>query len=426
MMRQTAVFLIGVALVALASVGAANPDSIDEIAGDYSILAFGAHDLDPDLVAINRPDAEAIAAAKSKQRNKADIAADLSRLIARIDVLPTETTPLDAMRHRHLRAAMVSLRRQLSDDKPGDVAQEVALRFGFRPTFESLSQFDPAIAQLERALPGTGPIGDRIGELRKSAIVPRDRIEPVFRAALAECRQRTAAHITLPREAVEVQFPPEPTFPGGNDYKGAGKSVTQVSSLFPHDVDRLLILACHEVYPGHHVHFLTTDTELAGKRGWREFRTQLNGGPIVPVAESVAETATGIAFTPDERIAFERDRLYPLAGLRMQHGDQWRAYWKAKDGVLGATSTVARDYLSGKIDKDRAHQLFMRYRLQDSTSANQLLKVIDAVGSYVIASDLGWQAAERVMRGKSRDEQWRLLHKIESEPMLLADVEALR
>jgi hypothetical protein len=29
------------------------------------------------------------------------------------------------------------------------------------------------------------------------------------------------------------------------------------------------------------------------------------------------------------------------------------------------------------------------------------------------------------MRGKSRAEQWRLLHKIESEPMLLDDVSAL-
>ena len=47
------------------------------------------------------------------------------------------------------------------------------------------------------------------------------------------------------------------------------------------------------------------------------------------------------------------------------------------------------------------------------------------IGPYVIASDLGWERTDKVMQHRSRTERWALLHKIESEPMLLDDVTAL-
>ena len=57
---------------------------------------------------------------------------------------------------------------------------------------------------------GPGTIGDRIGALRKTAIIPKRRIPRVFEAALAECRRRSVQHIKLPPERVEVRYPADP------------------------------------------------------------------------------------------------------------------------------------------------------------------------------------------------------------------------
>jgi hypothetical protein len=424
-MLKTTLLAGAAALLISAGPPTASNDTIDAIARDYVVLALRAHALDPDMVSVARSDADALAQAKDAKGDKTAIATDAVKLVERLDALSNDGSGTDRMRQRHLRAFLVSLRSQLAPPDNADVERQVREIYGFTPRFEPLARFDPAIDRLQQAMPGAGSIGDRIGDLRKTAIVPKDRIPAVFEAALAECRRRTLQHIKLPPEHVEVQYPADPTFPGANNYVGNGKSIAAISTDYPENIDQLLILACHEVYPGHHVHYLTLDTELAGRRHWPEFEVDMNFGPLVPVAEGVAETATGIAFSPGERLAFERDRLYPLAGLRMQHPEQWVAFWQARPAVLGATSTVARDYLAGKLEPEQAKAMFMRYRLQDARAASQLLKIISVLGPYVIASDLGWQATDRIMRGKSRAEQWRLLHKIESEPMLLDDVSAL-
>jgi hypothetical protein len=143
------------------------------------------------------------------------------------------------------------------------------------------------------------------------------------------------------------------------------------------------------------------------------------------VSDAISEYGTGLNFPLDDRMKFEREVLYPLAGLTMQDEPAWRAYVSARSSVLGATSTVIRDYLDGKIDAETAKSLAMRYRLMNPRSAAQLLKLADAFGIDVIASDQGWLAIDRAFAGKSIAEQWRLLQRIEQEPMLLDDVRAL-
>ena len=132
-----------------------------------------------------------------------------------------------------------------------------------------------------------------------------------------------------------------------------------------------------------------------------------------------------MVFPLDDRLKFEREVLYPLAGLTTQDESSWRAYISARSSILGATSTVIRDYLDKKIDAQTAKKLSMRYRLMNSRSADQLLKMVDFIGPDIIASDQGWEAADRAFHGKPMEEQWRLLKRMEEEPMLLDDVRAL-
>jgi len=418
-------------VAAFGLIAAAPPpsDNIDAIAKDYVEVALDAKKLDPDLISINSPALNSIVESKAKKPDPAALAKRSGDLIARLDTLPKLQERLDAIRFRSLRARLVSLQAhlQVMGGAKLTIEEQVEKFYGFKPDFRPLSSYDQGLDRLDKAIPGPGTLAERIAALKTAALVPPDKIEPVFNAALAECRRRTAQHMKLRQpESVEVQFLHDLPAPAEDVYQGDGKSRARISLDSPVDVDRLLAAACHETYPGHHSHFVNIDDALVRGRGWHEFDVEIEDGPQFPVAESVAEYGVGLTFPVEERIAFQRDVLYPLAGLKMQNVDAWRAYISARPEVLGATATVARDYLSGAIDQATAHKLFVRYRLQTPTAAGQMLKMLDAFGSLVIASDFGWYTMDRAMQGKSVDEQWRLFRQIEREPMLLEDVAALR
>ena len=412
-----------------AAPASAKTDSIDAIAQDYVSLALDAKKVDPDLISINSPALEQAVESKLPKPVPAAMVTRSGELIARLDALPKPQERLETMRLRSLRARLASLQAhlQVMSGAKLPIGEQVERFYGFKPDFRPLSAYDPALERLDKAIPGPGTLPERIAALKTAALVPPDKIEPVFNAALAECRRRTALRMKLPQpESVEVDFLHDLPAPAEDVYQGDGKSRARINLDSPVDVDRLLAAACHETYPGHHSHFVNIDDALVRSRGWHEFDVEIEDGPQFPVAESVAEYGVGLTFPVEERIAFERDVLYPLAGLKMQNVDAWRAYISARPDVLGATATVARDYLSGAIDQATAHKLFIRYRLQTPTAAGQMLKMLDAFGSMVIASDFGWYVMDQSMQGKSVDEQWRLFRQIEREPMLLEDVAALR
>ena len=422
--------LTSAAFVLVAAALPASPaDGIDAIARDYVDLALDAKTLDPDLISINSPALEATYKAKSGKADPAALAKRSGELIARFDALPNPQERLDAMRFRSLRARLVSLQAhaEVLGGANLTMADRVERFYGFRPDFRPLSEYDSGLDRLDKAIPGPGTLAERIAALKTAALVPPGKIEPVVKAAFAECRRRTLQHMALPQpESVEVLFLHDLPAPAEDVYQGNGKSRARINLDSPMDVDRLLAAACHETYPGHHSHFVNLDDALSHGRGWREFDVEIEDGPQFAVAESVAEYGVGLTFPAEERIAFQRDVLYPLAGLKMQNVDAWRAYISARPDVLGATATVARDYLSGAIDPQTALRLFVRYRLQTPTAAGQMLKMLDMFGSLVIASDFGWYTMDRAMQGKSVDEQWRLFRQIERDPMLLDDVAALR
>ena len=411
----------------VAAVPAAAADSIDAVARDYVELALAAQLLQPDLVHTNDARPAELARARAARRDAPTIDRELGALQARLERIAPGDDRLDAMRWRSLRARLESLRVQL---RPADapklpVEEDVARTYGFTAHFPPLAGYDAALDRLSAAMPGPGSLPERIAAMKQAAIVPPDKVEPVVRAAVAECRRRTVAHLTLPAESVDLRFPDDAMFPGSADYAGDGRSIVALSRAIPANVDQLLQMACHEVYPGHHVHFVSIDHALYQARGWPEYAVELESGPFVPVAEAVAEYGVGLAFPVEERVAFERDVLFPLAGLTMGDPAQWRAYMAARSSILGASSTVARDFLAGTIDRDEAHRRFVRYRLQTPDAADQMLRMLPVVGSYIIASDMGWYTIDRMMQGKPVEAQWRLLHQIETEPMLLEDIAAL-
>jgi len=419
--------ILAIIALAFATPAGATPATLDSLANDYAVVAIASEKIAPDTVGVGRALSDWPGRSRVKAIDPAAAIAELDRITSAIDLLPVPADAMQAMRQRRLRVFAISLATQLQPEALAKLptAERVRRLYGFQPVFKPLTDYDAAIERLDKALPGTGTIPDRIAAMRSRAAVPPDKIERVVRAAVAECRRRSALHLRMPREELEISFPNDPLVPAQANYEGDGKGKMAVSSAIPADVDRLLQTSCHEAYPGHHLHFATLDERLWRERKWPETGIGLSFNPVFPVSDAISEYGVGLVFPVDERMKFEREVLYPLAGLTMQDEAGWRALIQARSSVLGATSTLIRDYLDKTIDEPTAKKLAMRYRLMSPQSAEQLLKMVNAFGTDVIASDQGWLAIDRAFQGKSEEAKWRLLQRMEEEPMLLDDVRAL-
>jgi len=427
-MSKVLSILAALCLAAAAAPSPATNDSIDPIAREYVVLALDVKHLEPDWIEAPEVPADIQAEADASKLNAQSVIAKIGSLIERVDAIPVSSDRLLAQRQEWLRANLVSLRMQLQA-KNGPrlpVTEEVRLRYGFDPDFRPLSSYDSILARLGSKLPGSGSVSERIARMRHATIVPADRVLAVQRAAFVECRRRAAQHLKLPKgESVEMRWVENPVFPGNNTFKGNGHSVSEFSRDYKWELDQLLWVTCHEIYPGHHTHFATQSAELFHKRGWPEFSISQNYGPTIPGAEAIAEYGVGLTFPIEDRIRFERDVLYPLAGLKMTDPDAWRAFWTAKFDMLGASASVAEAYLDGKLDRDQAKQALIKYRMMTPEGAEKLLPAIDQLGSYIIASDFGWMTIDHRLRQRSQAQRWEAFQRALREPMTVADLKRL-
>jgi hypothetical protein len=109
----------------------------------------------------------------------------------------------------------------------------------------------------------------------------------------------------------------------------------------------------------------------------------------------------------------------------MSNPEEWRAFWSARSDMLGATASVAEAYLNGKLDKAEATKAFIKYRLMTPEGAAKLLPAIDQLGSYIIASDVGWMTIDRRLRHRTQAQRWQAFQRLLEEPMTVADIQKL-
>jgi hypothetical protein len=126
------------------------------------------------------------------------------------------------------------------------------------------------------------------------------------------------------------------------------------------------------------------EAELYRKRRWVEFSVYALFSPQSLIAEGTANFGIEVTFSRQERIAFERDVLFPLAGLDPGKVDM---YYQAQDlaGKLAyAGNESARRYLNGEIERDEAARWLTTYALMSMDRAQQRVRFFDQYRSYVI------------------------------------------
>ena len=282
----------------------------------------------------------------------------------------------------------------------------VDLLSGKKMTFDEESQalYDAVAPTLRRgALPGDprparkgwcparAPCPSSVEAFRQRFVIPRDRLDAVFKAAIDECRRRTRQHVELPAgESFVVEYVTGKSWSGYNWYKGGFHSLIQVNTDLPIFIDRAIDLACHEGYPGHHVYNALLEKHLVRDRGWPEFSVYPLFSPQSLIAEGTANFGIEVAFPGEERTAFERERLYPLAGLDPAQRGAVRRGRRSCSRSSATPATKPRAAISTARCRARTPQAWLvRYGLMSPERAAQRVRFIDQYRSYVINYNLG-------------------------------------
>lgn len=405
------------------------PDSLDAIAESYVMLILDIGELEPGYVDAYYGPAEWQTAAKAETETAAQLiqrAAYLSGRLADLDRNgPTAMTPEEVQRRKylvaHVSAASARL-RMLSGEKMG-FADEAEALFGIRPELRPLESFDPVLAEIDALLPGEGSLTDRVTAFKADFVIPRDRLQAVMDAAIAECRARTVRHIDLPaHERFTLSFVGDKPWSGYNYYLGNAASRIEINADFPIYTERAIDLGCHEAYPGHHVYNALLEQTFVRERGWVEMSVYPLFSPMSFVAEGSANYGIDLAFPGEEGTRFEREVLFPLAGL-----DPATAAKKAQLGALTrrlarAEYTIADDYLAGRIERAEAIRRLMRYTLADEAKATQRLRFIDTYRSYIINYGLGRDVVQAWVEGQGPD-RWASMERLLSSQILPADID---
>ncbi len=414
-------------LFAAAPARAQGTDTLDALARHYVALQLEIGERDPGYVDAYYGPPEWRTAARAAPRTAAELAAAAEAMARRLDAVPAAAGGIEARRKAFLAAQLTAARTRLRlvQGERLSFADEASGLYGVRPELKPLADYDPVLARIEQLVPGEGSLAGRVEAFQDRFIVPRERVDAVMRAAIAECRRRTLAHVPLPQgEAFTLGFVTGQSWSGYNWYQGDYRSLIQVNTDFPVRMGRAVDLGCHEGYPGHHAFNALLERALARGRGWVEYMVYPLYSPQSFIAEGSANYGIELAFPDEERLAFERRVLYPLAGISAEGADTYLRLQDAIRDLAGARFTIARDFLEGRIDREQALTLIERYQLVSRRRAEQSLAFTSQYRAYVINYGLGLDMVRSYVESMGPDpaRRWAAMAEILSEPTVPGDL----
>ena len=282
--------------------------------------------------------------------------------------------------------------------------------------------FQSAITELDKILPGKGDVANKLNDFKMKFVIPTDKLEAVFNSAIKECRTRTLNHIKLPeQESFKVEYVKDKPWGAYNWYKGNFYSVIQVNTDLPIFIDRAVDLAAHEGYPGHHVYNVLLESNLAKKRNWPEFKVYALFSPQSLIAEGTANYGIPMAFPGDERIKYEKEVLFPLAGLNPEEADLYYKVLELQKNFSYSGNEAARNFLDGKWTREQAVEWLMKNALRTKDSADKYVSFIEKYRSYVINYNLGMDIVKDYIERNggtenNKGKRWELFEHLLSTP----------
>lgn len=402
--------------------------TIDDLALRYLHLELSMGEHDPGHVDAYFGPEELRAAAIEAALSLDDIASSSDELAAELRVLETSDDEELAARVNGLLARLLALKTRIAM-KQGEVISfddEVQRLFATSLHESEAGYFDSIVQEIDSLIPGDGPLYERVDAFLNAFNIPEDKLAEVMDVAIAECRRRTVAFIDLPAEEhFTVEYVTDKPWGGYNWYQGDSVSLIQINTDLPSRISSAVTLGCHEGYPGHHVYNTLLEQNLVDGKGWLEFSLYPLFSPQSLIAEGSGNYGIELAFPGDERIEFEKNVLFPLAGLNPDLADDFYRLLELQGKLNFARNESARNFLNGDADSEQTIQQLMKYSLVTRERAEKSLSFIKGYRSYVINYNHGKaMVAAFIERGTSSSEaRWKKFETMLSTSVLPEDLE---
>lgn len=427
-LRSIAVLIV-LTLLTLYSTDFAGDKQMDKIAKSYVKLVLNIGQYDDGYVdAYYGPESLKPKAISEKEKNNFPFKKfhdEAERLLGALKKIPEGgLSEIENLRLRFLRAqtSAVKARIEILNGKKMSFDEESKALYQAVAPVHSKEYFESQLKSIDCLLPGKGSISERYENFRKGLIIPKDKLDAVFTAAIKECRRRTLEHVKLPKqENFKVEYVTDKPWGAYNWYKGNAFSLIQVNTELPIYIDQPLGLASHEGYPGHHVYNALLEEDLSKGRGWVEFTVYPLYSPQSLIAEGSANFGIDMIFPGNERPGFEKKVLYPLAGLDTSKAGTYYRLRELINNLVYSMTEAARNYLDGKFTKEETIDWLMKYNLQSKERAERSLRFIEHYRSYVINYTLGQDIIRNYVlkHGGTADnpeKRWEIFTKILSTP----------
>ncbi len=287
----------------------------DPFARDYLLLALRLDARIPGLVDGYCGPAELKATVDLEQRRAP------SRLVADAvdlrDRLQAEVT--DRARRDWLRVQVLALEthaRGLAGEAL-PYLEHVVRCFDYEPRRRPEAEFEAAAATIDRHLPGSGDLRDRLAAWDDRLVVPAERLPAILDWLVAGFRERAAATFGLPAgEDLRIALVTGQPWSGYNWYDGGLRSRVDLNTDLPIRAPDLLGVMSHETYPGHHLEHAWKEAGLILGQGRVEASALLINAPECLISEGLAEVGRRFAIPPETEVELLVE-LFERAGLAL-------------------------------------------------------------------------------------------------------------
>jgi hypothetical protein len=264
---------------------------------------------------------------------------DARRLLADL-----EQSDLEPARRHYLLAQVRGLRTTAQKLAGDDISysDEVERCYGVRPRRTSEDELAAAHAELDFALPGSGPLAERLNGWREQQVVPPEQLRAVIGSLADDLRERTQRLWGLPEgEHIDFELVTDEPWSGFNYFLGGLRSRVAINTDLPVLSLNIAHLVAHEAYPGHHTEHTRKEVGLVRTRDLLEETIFLVGTPQCLVAEGLADLGLEIAVSsdPTARAEFTASHVKPL-GVRYDT-EVAAALGRASKGLTGVRANAA-------------------------------------------------------------------------------------
>ncbi len=329
-------------------------------------------------------------------------------LVTDLGGVATTASGDDRTRLRYLRGQAVALDaaagRLLGESQP--FADEALRSLGHAPPPRDAAALDALRRELAAALPpGPGTLAERHAAFRRGHAVPPERVEQVFSAAVAWCRDAARPFLPLPPgETLTTRAADEAGWAAFSRPAGPLASELWVSHRGGADAAQVLQLAAHEGTPGHHAQHTLAMAGLVEARGWFERALTPSFGPHRLLAEGAAEAGADLLLPRATREQVCAELLLPAAGQPPSSAARLVRVERLAAGLGEEVAHIARTYL----DSSQAAAA-MTDRLRDEAlvlDPGGMLSFIEKQRVKVLAYPLGRRlvqdALDQVPAGPAR------------------------